>query len=140
MARASASVEGSATVGPEPITAGSSPGTSEMAMVATLAGKACRASRPPLMRERCLRTVLISPMWAPERNSARVTACLSAKVMPAAGAIQLAEAPPDISTRTRSSVSAASANSSARSAAASPAASGIGWPASTISTARVGRP
>ncbi len=54
------------------------------------------------MRERCLRTVLISPMVAPERSSARVTACLSANETPAAGAIQLAEAPPDISTSTRS--------------------------------------
>jgi hypothetical protein len=36
-------------------------------------------SRPPLMCERCFRTVLISPMFAPERSSARVTACFSAK-------------------------------------------------------------
>ena len=45
----------------------------------TRAGKARRASRPPLMRERCLRTQLISPILAPLRNSARVVACLSAK-------------------------------------------------------------
>ena len=45
------------------------------------------------MRERCFLTVFISPMLAPERNSARVTACFSAKVIPA-GAIQLADAPP----------------------------------------------
>ena len=38
IARASASVEGSGTVGPEPITAGSSPGTSETASVTTRAG------------------------------------------------------------------------------------------------------
>ena len=55
------------------------------------------------MRERCLRTVLISPIRAPERSSARVTACFSASARPCAGAIQLAEAPPDISTSTRSS-------------------------------------
>jgi hypothetical protein len=38
----------------------------------------------------------------PERNSARVTACLSSNEIACAGAIQLAEAPPDISTSTRS--------------------------------------
>ena len=89
IARASASVVGSGTVGPEPITAGSSPGTSEMASVTTRAGWARRASRPPLMRERCLRTQLISPILAPLRRSARVVACLSASVMPVAGAIQI---------------------------------------------------
>ena len=56
IARASASVVGSGTVGPEPMAEGSSPGTSEMAMVTSRAGYAWRASRPPLMRERCLRT------------------------------------------------------------------------------------
>ena len=56
------SVVGSGTVGPEPIAEGSSPGTSEIAIVTSFAGCACRASRPPLMRERCLRTVLISPI------------------------------------------------------------------------------
>ena len=107
-------------------------------MVTSFAGDAWRASRPPLMRERCLRTVLISPMVAPERSSARVTACLSAKVMPSAGAIQLAEAPPDISTSTRSSASAPSASSIARKAASSPAPSGTGWPASIMVTIRNG--
>ena len=68
MARASASVVGSGTVGPEPITAGSSPGTSEIASVTSRAGCARAAKRPPLMRERCLRTVLISPMLAPQRE------------------------------------------------------------------------
>ena len=140
MARASASVVGSGTVGPEPIAEGSSPGTSEIAMVTNFAGKAVRASLPPLMRERCLRTVLISPMFAPERSSARVTACLSGKVKPDAGAIQLAEAPPDISTSTRSSAPAPLASSIARVAASRPAPSGTGWPASIIVTFRSGLP
>ena len=109
-------------------------------MVTSFAGEARRASRPPLMRERCLRTVLISPMVAPERNSVRVTVCLSANDTPSAGAIQLAEAPPDISTSTRSSAPALSASASARSAACNPAASGIGCPASTIVTICKGRP
>ena len=55
------------------------------------------------MRDRCLRTVLMSPIPAPDLSSARFTACFSASVSPATGAIQLAEAPPDISTSTRSS-------------------------------------
>ncbi len=62
MARASARVVGSGTVGPEPITLGSSPGTSEMATAIRRAGCARSASRPPLMRERCLRTTFISPI------------------------------------------------------------------------------
>ena len=59
-------------------------------------------------------------MVAPLRSSARVTACFSASVSPAAGAIQLAEAPPDSSTSTRSSAPAASASASARSVAVKP--------------------
>ena len=58
-ARASASVVGSGTVGPEPMVAGSSRGTSEMASVSMGARVALR-SRPPLMRETCRRTVFIS--------------------------------------------------------------------------------
>jgi len=58
-ARASASVVGSGVVGPEPMVAGSSPGTSEMASVSIGADVALR-SRPPLMRDRCRRTVFIS--------------------------------------------------------------------------------
>src|SRR5262249_10848217 len=59
---------------------------------------------------------------------------------PAAGAIQLAEAPPEMSTRTRSSAPAESARASVSTVAARPAASGIGWPASTTRTGRVRRP
>src|SRR5262249_43181379 len=72
------------------------------------AGYAYCASRPPLMRERCLRTVLISTIEAPQASSARVAACLSASERPAAGAIQFAEAPPEMSTSTRSSAPAES--------------------------------
>src|SRR5262249_48928676 len=45
MARASVSVVRSGTVGPEPITVGSSPGTSEMPTATRRAGYACCASR-----------------------------------------------------------------------------------------------
>ena len=47
-ARASARVVGSGTVGPDPITAGSSPGTSEIASVATAAGIGA-ARQPPAL-------------------------------------------------------------------------------------------
>ncbi len=62
------------------------------------------------MRERCLRTALISEIDAPDASRARVSACFSASDRPAAGAIQLADAPPDISTTTRSSGPAESAS------------------------------
>ncbi len=84
------------------MTAGSSPGTSEIASVSTGAGQAASASRPPLIADRCLRTQLISPMLAPERSSAAVSARFSASVMPAAGAASRAEPPPEISASTRS--------------------------------------
>ncbi len=69
IARASAKVVGSATVGPDAMVPGSSPGTSEMSSVTTRAGYAAAASRPPLIAERCFRTVFISPMVAPEESS-----------------------------------------------------------------------
>ncbi len=93
--RASAKLVGSATVGPEAITAGSSPATSEIARVRMRAGAAAAARRPPLIAERCLRTVLISPIVAPQRKSARVTACLSARVSPTAGKVSRADPPPE---------------------------------------------
>src|SRR6267154_665909 len=81
------------------------------------------------MRDKCLRTVLISSIEAPDLSSARVASCFSNSVRFLTGAIQLAEAPPEIRTSTRSSDVAASANNSVFSAAARPAASGTGCPA-----------
>ena len=43
------------------------------------AGKAAAASRPPLIAERCFRTVFIAVMSAPEASSARLTACFSSR-------------------------------------------------------------
>ena len=103
-ARASASVVGSGTVGPDAIADGSSCGTSEIASVTISAARwPARASRPPLIRDRCLRTMFISPIGAPERSSARFTCCFCANETPSAGAIQFAEPPPDNSTSNRSS-------------------------------------
>ncbi len=103
MARASAKVVGSGTVGPEAMTAGSSPGTSEIASVTTRAGAAAAASRPPLIAERCLRRQFISAMLAPLRSSALVTARLSSRVSPGAGSASSAEPPPEMRHSTRSS-------------------------------------
>ena len=57
------------------ITAGSSPGTSDIASITTRAGAQARQA-PPLIAERCLRTQLISAIVAPLRNSAAATVCL----------------------------------------------------------------
>ena len=106
IARASAKVVGSGTVGPEPITAGSSPGTSEIRRLTTRAGCAAAAKRPPLIAERCFRTAFIWVMSAPEASSARLTACLSSSVRPSAGSASSADAPPEIRHSTRSSAPA----------------------------------
>src|SRR6202162_1014263 len=103
MLRASAQVVGSPTVGPEPMSVGLSPGTSEITSVTTFAGKHAAARRPPLMPERWRRTQFISPIGAPEVSSARLSACLSSSARPASGNVSRAEAPPDINASTRSS-------------------------------------
>ena len=133
MASASASVVGSGTVGPLAITAGSSPGTSEISSDTVRAGNAAAASRPPLIAERCLRTQFISSIEAPERSSARLTACLSASVSPSAGSDSSDEPPPEISASTRSSSPSPCTSSRIRAAAARPASSGTGCAASTTS-------
>ena len=51
-ASASVQVVGSATVGPEAMSIGLSPGTSEISSVSTRAGWQAAASRPPLMPDR----------------------------------------------------------------------------------------
>ena len=47
-----------------------------------------------MIDERCLRTQFISPIGAPDRSSAALTACLSASVSPGAGKLRSAEPPP----------------------------------------------
>ena len=53
------------TVGPLAMSAGSSPGTSEITSASVRAGNAAAASRPPLTADSCLRTAFISPIGAP---------------------------------------------------------------------------
>lgn len=123
----------SPTVGPEAISAGWSPGTSDSSRVMTRAGWQAAARRPPLMAERWRRTVFISPILAPLASKARLMACLSCKVMPGSGKGSRAEPPPEISASTTSSAVRPSARASMRWAACSPAASGTGWAACTTS-------
>ncbi len=139
-ASASANVVGSGTVGPDAITEGSSPGTSEIASVTTRAGDAAAASRPPLIAERCFRTQFISVMFAPDFSSARLTACLSSSVSPAAGAASRAEPPPEMRQSTRSSGPRPFTASRIWLAALRPAASGTGCAASTTSMRSHGTP
>ena len=105
----------------------SSPTTSERTRETTRAGAAARARPPPLRRERCLRTVFSSPMVAPARRSSQVTTALSSRVMPGTGAGSRAEAPPEMRTSSRSSLSRPRASPSTAVAASSPRRSGSGW-------------
>ena len=133
MATASAQLVASGTVGPLAMTEGSSPGTSLMVSVTTCAGAQAAASRPPLMRDRCLRTQFISVMLAPEFSRSRLMRCLSSSVRPSAGSVSSAEPPPEIRHSTRSSGVRPCASARMRSAACRPAASGTGCAASTTS-------
>ena len=133
MASASAQVLASGTVGPLAMTEGSSPGTSLMHSVTTRAGAQAAARRPPLMRERCLRTLFISPMVAPLASRAWLMRCLSASVRPSPGSVSSAEPPPETRHSTRSLALSPWVSASMRSAAAWPAASGTGWAASATS-------
>ena len=83
--------------------AGSSPGTSEMMRVHSRAGSAAWASRPPLMAESWRRSTFISLMVAPLASRMRLSACLSASVMPGPGSVSNDEPPPEMSATTRSS-------------------------------------
>src|SRR4051812_30118183 len=127
------------TVGPEPMTAGSSSVgacTSDKANVIERPARC--ASFPPLIADSCLRTALISAIGRPLASSSRVTAILCSRVTPSAGAASIADAPPD--NRTTSSAPWARL-SSARCSACTPAAklasSGTGCPPRAMSTARV---
>ena len=123
---ASANVVGSAIVGPEPMTDGSSgigPCTSEIAKVSVRADAA--ASCPPLICERCLRTQLSPSIATPARISVRLASTFSPRVTPGTGAASRADAPPDSNT-----ISAASSVTARRARArASPAATLAGFAA-----------
>ena len=80
MASASAEVVGSATVGPDAMSIGRSPGTSEMSSVSIRAGWHAAASRPPLMADRWRRTQFISRMVAPLASKRAVHGLLQVEI------------------------------------------------------------
>ena len=125
-ASACAYVLGSGAVGPEAITSTAFPITSESAKVRTVAGAAARASCPPFRSERCLRTVLSSPIVAPAASRRAVSRRFSSSVIGGAGAGRSAEPPPEIAQITRSSGRADSASPRSSTAAARPRSSGTG--------------
>ncbi len=94
-------VVGSAAKGPDAMELRSSPRTSEMTKQRHFAGLIASARWPPLMRERCFRTVLISWMLAPDLRRRLVRRVFSARGIIGNGIS--AEPPPDISAITRSS-------------------------------------
>ena len=126
-ALAPAKVVGSATVGPEGITAGSCAGNIGDGQGDHSRRKAAAARRPPLTAERCFLTQFISEMVAPDLSSVMFTACLSSRVRPGAGRVRSADPPPEIRHITRSSTESAPTIAMMRAAAARPAASGTGW-------------
>ncbi len=138
IATAFARVEASGTVGPEAISDGSSPGTSEMISAQTLAGAAAMARRPPLISETCFRTQFISAIVAPERSKARASACSSASEIESGKAGSNAEPPPEIRQRTKSSAVRPDTASRISRDASSPAASGTGCAASRTRIRRQG--
>lgn len=117
---------GGSKVGPEPMTAGSSPATSETASVITRAGAMRRANLPPLIAESRVRKRLSSSIGAPASMSSRVAARFASRVIPATGSAQSAEAPPDSSTRNRSAAKGRPMKSSSSRAACSLRAPGYG--------------
>src|SRR5262249_54899209 len=103
-------------VGPEPITPGRSPGTSEIASVTRVAFVRL-PRRPPLTAERGVRTRLISTIEAPDRVTRRTLLFFSARVMPGRGKQRSADVPPEIRQRIASLASNRSKNRIARRAA-----------------------
>lgn len=90
---------GSGWKGPEAMTEGSFPGTSERRRAWTRAWVARRAL-PPLIRERCLRTAFTSWMLAPLFRRASVRARFSSRETPK-GAHHRALPPPETRAKTR---------------------------------------
>ena len=128
-ARASAKVVGSATVGPEAMTAGSSPGTSEIDQRDDPRRRGGRGEPAALDRgEMLAHAVHLGDRRARCAAARALTACLSASVRPGAGSASSAEPPPEIRQSTRSSaVRPCDHRQDALAPRPAPAASGTGW-------------
>ena len=90
------------------------------------------------MAESDFRTQLIAAIGAPLRSSCRLISCFWLSDMPSIGNVMSDEAPPEISTITKSFLVADRARSSSRMVASKPAESGTGCAASTTSIHCVG--
>src|SRR5918997_5121874 len=102
MNAASLKVELSGTVGPEAIVDILSPITSDRIKEKIVHPLLTNlTNRPPLINDRCLRTILISSMEAPEANILDVIFFLSSNLRLSIGNGISADPPPEISTKTK---------------------------------------
>ena len=104
------------------------------------AAAAAAASHPPLIADRCLRTVLSAECRRLHAADSPWRRCLSSRVRPSAGTAISADAPPESSTSSRSSTPADAGHG--ESANAGPPARlrfGTGWPAVRCSRCASGR-
>src|SRR5437667_66505 len=112
---------------PEPMTRGSSSGTSEMNSGRAGRPRSRAASRPPLMRDSAARRRFNSPMASPSAKARRVSASRSGSVTPASGTSTRLEAPPEMRNSGSTSPGRLSTHASSRPPAASERSSGTGW-------------
>src|SRR5437762_1934714 len=112
---------------PEPMTRGSSSGTSEMNSARAGRPRSLPASRPPLMRDNAARRRFNSPMASPSAKARRVSASRSGSVTPASGTSTRLEAPPEMRNSGSTSPGRLSTHASSRPPAASERSSGTGW-------------
>src|SRR5262249_45192860 len=94
--RARLSPPAAGPMSPEPMTRGSSCGTSDTNNASAARPESRAAKRPPLMRESAARRALSSPIGMPEENESRVSAARSSRVAPSAGTSTRLEAPPEM--------------------------------------------
>src|SRR5579871_685516 len=98
----SAKVVGSGTVGPEAMSWGGSPTTSEIASVANWPARVAAPRWPPLIAERWRRRTFIAWIGAPQASRVRVVRWRSRSETPSAGASRIAEPPPEMRKSTTS--------------------------------------
>jgi glycerate-2-kinase len=118
---------------PEPMTAGSSRGTSEIISARHGRSPNRLASCPPLSCESRARTALIAPIGSPEPSSQAFARARSSRSMPGARTSARLDAPPEIRNNSSSSAGVASTARSTAVPAVRLAAFGMGCPDSTIS-------
>ena len=119
---------------PEPITFGSSPGTSEISRASASRPPRWLSRRPPLSSERRLRIEFNASMSRPLASAQVFSCCKSCKLVPGGSTSTRLELPPEMRNRMRRSDGSDANRSSNRAPAASVFWSGTGWPATSCST------